>query len=181
MIKTLSDLHNYLALDLARLERKPNVKDWILKNEIWYIWRYMYVLRHVEYHLNSGHKLSYLWYFFRYKRMCFNLKVDIKPNNLGPGSRIVHLGALIRIKRDCKIGKNCTILPGVVIGNKHFDSKNEPVIIGDNCYFGLGAKVFGNVSIGDNVIIGANSVITKDVPDNAVVGGVPAKIIRIRG
>lgn len=180
MIKTSKDLHEYLAADLARLGKRPNLKDWLLKNEAWYIWRYMYVLRHLEYHLNTGHTVKYLWYFFRYKRMCFNLKIDIKPNNLGPGFRLVHLGALVRIKRDCKIGKNCTMLPGVVIGNKHFNSTGEPVTVGDNCYFGLGAKMFGSVTIGNNVTIGANAVVTKDIPDNAVVGGVPAKIIRIK-
>lgn len=109
MIKTLFDLHEYLAADLSRLERKPNLKDWLLKNESWFIWRYIYLLRHVEYHLNCKHKIRYLWYFFWYKRLCFDLKVDIKPNNIGPGFRLVHLGSLVRIKRDCSIGKNCTM------------------------------------------------------------------------
>ncbi len=180
MILTQKDLQRYLAADLSRLGRKPTLKDWLLKNESWYIWRYIRTLRHVEYHLNAHHRLRYLWHFFWYKRLCFNLKVDIKPNNLGAGFRLVHIGDLVRIKRDCTIGCNCTMLPGVVIGNKHFDSHDEPVYIGDNCYFGLGAKIFGSVTIGSNVTIGANAVVTKDIPDNAVVGGVPARIIKIK-
>ena len=52
--------------------------------------------------------------------------------------------------------------------------------MGDNCYFGLGVKILGSVKIGNNVTIGANAVVTKDIPDNAVVGGVPAKIIKIK-
>ena len=56
------------------------------------------------------------------------------------------------------------------------DKKGCP-IIGDRVYIGAGAKVIGKVRVGNNVAIGANSVVTKDVPDNAVVGGVPAKII----
>ena len=91
----------------------------------------------------------------------------------------MHLGALVRIKRNCRIGKNCTILPGVVIGNKQLDGDESWVTIGDNCYIGLGAKIFGEVHIGDNVIIGANAVVTKDIPDNAVVGSIPAKILKI--
>lgn len=113
--------------------------------------------------------------------MNFNLGLDIKPGNLGPGARIMHLGSLIRIKPNCKIGENCTILPGVVIGNKHAKGgDNSWVVIGNNCYIGLHAKIFGEVTIGNNVEIGANSVVTKDIPDNAIVGGVPAKILKIK-
>lgn len=58
-------------------------------------------------------------------------------------------------------------------------SDNTPVVVGVNCYFGLGAKILGAVKIGNNVTVGANAVVTKDIPDNAVVGGIPAKIIKI--
>lgn len=181
MIKSIDDLRRYLAEDLSRFGKKPGLKDWILKNEVWYVWHYIVVLRHVEYHLNTGHKLRYFWYFFWYKQMCFRHKVYIFPNNVGPGFRLMHLGALVHLKPDCKIGKNCTILPGVVIGNKYLKGTKDPVYIGDNCYFGLGAKVFGSVRIGNNVTVGANSVVTKDIPDNAIVAGVPAKVIRFVG
>lgn len=112
--------------------------------------------------------------------MCFKHKIDVKPNNVGPGFRIMHLGSLIRIKRNCRIGKNCTILPGVVIGNKYLERDDSWVIIGDNCYIGLGAKIFGNIKIGNNVTVGANAVVTHDIPDNAVVGGIPARIIKMK-
>ena len=49
---------------------------------------------------------------------------------------------------------------------------------GDRVQFGVGCKVIGNVHLGNNVVIGANAVVTKDVPDNCVVAGVPAKILR---
>ena len=52
--------------------------------------------------------------------------------------------------------------------------------MGDNCYFGLDCKIFGSVRICDNVTVGANAVVTKDIPDNAIVGGVPAKIIKTK-
>lgn len=181
MIKSRQDLKYYLSEDLKRFDgKKPTLKDWIVKNEVWYVWRYIYVLRHVEYCLNTGRRLMYWYWFLRYKRMCFDLKVDIKPNNLGPGFRLMHLGALVRIKKNCRIGKNFTILPGGVIGNKNLHGDNSWVIIGDNCYIGLGAKIFGEVHIGNNVFIGANAVVTKDIPDNAIVGGVPAKILRMK-
>jgi acetyltransferase-like isoleucine patch superfamily enzyme len=54
-----------------------------------------------------------------------------------------------------------------------------PVIIEDNVWIGEGACIMPNVRVGKNAVIGANAVVTKDVPANAVVGGVPAKIIKV--
>ncbi len=182
MIESKSSLKHYLSCDYARFGRKISLKDLILHNEIWYIHKYQKVLRYVEYYKNTRKsKLLFFYYFFRYKRMCFKHKIDIKPNNVGPGLRIYHLGALIRITPKCRIGKNCSILPGVVIGNKNINGDKSFVNIGDNCYFGLGAKVFGDIKIGNNVVIGANSVVVKDIPDNCVVSGIPAKIIKRDG
>ena len=57
-------------------------------------------------------------------------------------------------------------------------SDNTPVVVGVNCYFGLGAKILGAVKIGNNVTVGANAVVTKDIPDNVVAAGNPCKVIR---
>lgn len=179
MIQSKEDLKLYLKEDLKRFDnRKPTLKDWIVKNEGAYIYKYIRTLRYVEYHLNNNNKLRYLFYFIRYKRMCYNLKIDIKPNSIEYGFRLMHLGSYVHVKKRCKIGKNCTILPGVVIGNKYLEDDNSWVIIGDNCYIGLGVKIFGSITIGNNVIIGANAIVTKSIPDNCIVGGVPAKIIK---
>ena len=180
MIHTKTDLKYYLYEDYKRFGKRPTIKDWILKNEWAYIYKYLKILRYLEYYENSKNRILYYCYFLRYKRMCFNLGVDIKTGNLGPGARIMHLGSYIRIRKKCQIGKNCTILPGVIIGNKYLEENDDFVTIGDNCYLGLGVKIFGNITIGDNVTIGANSVVTKSIPDNAIVGGVPAKVIRFK-
>ena len=71
------------------------------------------------------------------------------------------------------IGKNCWINQQVTIGFKNAKSP----IIGDNVRISCGAKILGGIKIGNNAIIGANAVVIKDVPDNAIVGGVPAKVI----
>lgn len=71
-------------------------------------------------------------------------------------------------------------MPGVVFGNKHEQESKDIIVVGNNCYFGLGAKIFGSVNIGDNVTVGANSVITKNIPNNAIVGGIPARILKIK-
>jgi acetyltransferase-like isoleucine patch superfamily enzyme len=52
--------------------------------------------------------------------------------------------------------------------------------VGNNVWIGYGACILRGVTVGDNAVIGANSVVTRDVPANAVVGGVPARLIRMR-
>jgi acetyltransferase-like isoleucine patch superfamily enzyme len=54
------------------------------------------------------------------------------------------------------------------------------VLVGSNVWIGYGACILRGVSVGDNSIVGTNAVVTKDVPANAVVGGIPARIIRMR-
>ena len=173
-------LKQILQADLQRFDnRKPSLKDWILHNEIWYIFYYIRHLRYVEYYEDKN-KLLYFWHFFWYKRLGFKLRMTIYPNTIGPGFRIYHAGDFVHVGPNVQIGKNCTMLPGVVFGHKTEEPDDSPLIVGDNCYFGLGCKIFGSVRIGNNVTVGANAVVTKDIPDNAVVGGVPAKVIKIK-
>lgn len=173
-------LKEILQADLQRFDnRKPSLKDWILHNEAWFIYHYIRHLRYVEYY-EEKNKLLYLWHFFWYKRLGFKLRMTIYPNTIGPGLRIYHAGDFVHVGPNVQIGKNCTMLPGVVFGNKTEKPDDSPVIVGDNCYFGLGCKIFGSVRIGNNVTVGANAVVTKDIPENAVVGGVPAKVIKIK-
>lgn len=72
---------------------------------------------------------------------------------------IFHYGSII-VNANAKIGDYSIIYPGVVIG--------------------AGSKIMGGVKIGNNVTIAPNAVVVKDVPDNAVVGGIPAKILKIK-
>jgi serine O-acetyltransferase len=92
---------------------------------------------------------------------------------------IEHHGCIV-IHGSAVIGDDCLIRHGVTIGNSGGADPFGAPTIGDRVDFGAGAKVLGRIRIGNDVIIGANAVVVKDVPDFAVVGGVPARVIKIR-
>ena len=98
-------------------------------------------------------------------------------SKIGPGLVIVH-GHDIVIGGDVKIGKNCKILNSVTLGNKDTESSvNQQPTVGNNVVIGSGAKLLGLIHVGDNVVIGANSVVLKSFPSNVVVACIPARII----
>jgi serine O-acetyltransferase len=108
-------------------------------------------------------------------------KIDIPFDaDIGPGLYIGHSGYIV-INPQAKLGAYCNLSPGVVIGEAGRGDKRGVPQIGCRVYFGPGAKVFGRILIGDNVAIGANAVVCEDVPDNAVVGGVPARVLSYKG
>ena len=93
-------------------------------------------------------------------------------NEFGGGLLIQH-GWNTTISAE-RIGENCRILHSVNIG---FKNGKRPVI-GDNVHILCGASIFGGVHVGNNSVIGAHALVTHDVPENTVVGGVPARVIK---
>ena len=95
---------------------------------------------------------------------------------LGKGTKFGYGGSGVVIHARAILGDNCTIGPAVTIGGR---SREYGVpVIGNNIFVSGGAKILGNVSVGDGSIIGANAVVIKDVPPYCIAAGVPAKIIR---
>ena len=116
-----------------------------------------------------------LIYMLRLRKLSRITGFQIPIRTIGKGLTIWHWGTII-INEDSSIGDNCTIRPGVVIGHK-FSGGKCPVI-GNKVEINSGARIIGDITIGDNVIIAPNAVVTKDVPSNCIVGGVPARIIK---
>lgn len=118
-------------------------------------------------------KITLLSKFFKEMSIILN-SCDIGiESSIGESFKIRHSVGIV-ISGDAKIGNNFAIGQNVTIGNKNGGAP----IIGDNVTVHAGAIVIGNIKIGDNVIIGANSVVLKDIPNNSIVAGVPAKIIK---
>src|SRR5688572_20153158 len=86
---------------------------------------------------------------------------------IGPGLYIGHYGG-ITVSSQAVIGRDCNLSQGITIGVSGAGSKRGAPTIGDNVYIAPGARLFGKITIGNNVKIGANAVIHKDLPDNAI-------------
>jgi len=110
--------------------------------------------------------------------LIYNSKIPYKAK-IGKGTFCGYSGIGVVIHSDAEIGDNCVIGQHVTVGGGNNRYPGVPKI-GNNVYISHGAIVFGGITIGNNVTIGANAVVTKPVPDNAIVAGVPAKILRIK-
>lgn len=100
--------------------------------------------------------------------------------DIGGGLHLSHTGGIV-ISPDARIGRDCNLSQGVTIGIGGRGEKRGTPFICDRVYIGPGAKVFGNIRIGNDVAIGANAVVNQDVPDGAVVAGIPARVVSNKG
>ena len=103
-----------------------------------------------------------------------NLKYIQKQNTFFPHP----IGIVMHPK--VKIGKNCTIFQNVTIGQGKLINGNDIPIIGNNVIIYANSVIVGGVKIGDNVTVGAGSIVITDIPDNAIVAGNPARIIKYK-
>lgn len=118
-------------------------------------------------------RLLYGIVFLIHKHNQYLTGIQIRiETQVGGGLRFQHFSNIV-INEGVKIGKNCLIFQGVTIG---YSSSGVPQI-GDNVVLTSGCKLLGGIRIGNNVIIGANAVVTHDIPDNSIAVGIPARVI----
>lgn len=118
--------------------------------------------------------LIYRWMF----RKCRNHYGIELPYTVKLGRRVVieHQGAIV-IHGHSEIGDDSIIRQGVTLGNKTLGRPHDAPKLGLRVNVGAGAKILGAVTIGDGATVGANAVVVKDVPPNAIAVGIPAQII----
>lgn len=107
--------------------------------------------------------------------------IEIHPSaRIGTGFFIDH-GMGVVIGETAEVGDYVTLFQGVTLGGTGKERGKRHPTLGNHVVVGAGAKILGGIRIGDNVKIGANSVVLKNVPPNSTVIGVPARIIKTQG
>lgn len=107
--------------------------------------------------------------------------IEVHPGAKIGDSFFIDHGMGVVIGETTVIGNNVTLFQGVTLGGTGKERGKRHPTLGNNVVVGTGAKVLGNVKIGDNVQIGANAVVVRDVPSNSTVVGVPGRIVKKEG
>ena len=145
-----------------------------------YKFRFIVWLRLCEFLVESKcWKILYPFAAIMYHRYSLKSDMEICFGSVEEGVKIQHSAGFIIIHSEARVGKRVQLSPGVIIGISSLKRKHDLPIIGDDCYLAPNAQIFGKCKIGNNVIIGTDSVLRdQDIPDGAVVVGNPARIIQ---
>lgn len=136
--------------------------------------------------------------FYRFSHLLWTWKVPILPRGLSqlgrfltgieihPGAQIgknffIDHGMGVVIGETAIVGDNVLLYQGVTLGGTGKETGKRHPTLGSNVVVGAGAKILGNITIGDNSYIGANAVVIKDVPSNSTVVGIPGRITKQEG
>lgn len=142
-----------------------------------------YALAHFGFMLRLKHRLYERGWKRTSRALDFLVRIlyacDIPASaQIGENCILAHHGLGIVIHPRAVIGKKCKIFQHVTIGSRY---GADPPVIGDRVYIGEKSSVLGRVRIGNNVKIGAHSLVLTDLPDNCVAVGCPAKIVKLNG
>jgi serine O-acetyltransferase len=172
--RTRADHEFYLLADLA----SHDLQTWHWYDRYRYpIVQFQRLLRHVEFLEGRGRRVAPLRWIqtWRLKQLGMKLGFSIPRHVFGPGLSLAHYGSIV-VNGRAHVGRNARVHSCVNVG----EYEEGAPTIGDDVYFGPGAKVFGAINIGSGAVLGANCVVNRDVPPGVTVGGVPAKVISDR-
>ena len=178
MIDSKNSYHEYI---LKECGHKAFLKCYIMSFfQFQPIKRFILLLRTSEYFMNckSGFFNKIIHFFIKYNKYRLGLKLGFTiPENVAQiGLQLPHQGTIV-INAQTKIGKNCRIHVCTNIGAAN--KSNIAPIIGDNVYIGPGVKIYGAITIANNIKIAPNAAVSKSFSqEGLLIGGVPAKIIK---
>jgi serine O-acetyltransferase len=136
--------------------------------------KFMTIFRLTQYYRKKN-RIMFYFFFIWLRRLKIKYGFDISyRTTIGKGFYIGHFGTIV-IHGDVVIGQNCNISQGITIGVSNYGKNQGVPVIGNNVFIGPGAAVFGNITIGDHVTIGANAVVTDSVAEHKTI--VAAKAI----
>jgi serine acetyltransferase len=162
-------------IDLVRSDFKANKKNW--KGVVLLT---LYRLAHAVSHLpNALQPIGYIYLFF-YKvvtELIIGTEIDWRCK-IGPSATVYHGFGLV-IHGGAVIGSGVILRHGVTIGVKATNGSIAAPILGDDVDVGASAIILGDVKVGDGAVIGAGSVVIRNVPSRATVAGNPARVIRM--
>lgn len=143
------------------------------------------IILYPGFHILIYYRISH--FLYKHKRYFFARLISqigkfFTGIEIHPGAKIgrrlfIDHGTGIVIGETATVGNDCTIYHGVTLGGTGKNRNKRHPDIGDNVMIGCGAKILGPIKIGNNVKIGANAVVTKNVEDNSTVVGIPGKVL----
>jgi serine O-acetyltransferase len=162
----------------AALERDPAAKS-----------PFMVALLYQGLHAIIWYRVAHLFYnmrLFLLARLLSQISRLLTGIEIHPGAKIgrglfIDHGMGVVIGETSVIGDDVTLYQGVTLGGTGKEKGKRHPTLGNNVVVGTGAKILGNITIGDNSYIGANAVVIKDVPANSTVVGVPGRITKQDG
>lgn len=182
-ITSKAQLDEYIRADLFRYSGKTDKKTLRKYRRRSGGFRFTFYMRKCSYyrHRKLLKYIAFPYYKIKKNRTGQKNGFDIyEGTSIGKGLHIAHFGCLV-IHADAVLGENVSLSHGVTVGQTIKDGKVLTPVIGNNVYIAPGAKVIGGIKIGNNAAVGANAVVTRDVPENAVVAGVPARVLSHKG
>lgn len=184
MIQSKQDLIEYLNSDnhwLLPKNTKERIIQWITSDPARTLRQYLRFLRKQEYYMNTacGNKIKQylaLYYEGKKNRLGMRLGIEIGPNVFGKGLNLYHCGSII-INPGVRVGEGCCLHGANCIGNNGL-TQAVPTL-GNNVDIGYGAVIIGDITIADDVKIGANAVVNCSVTESGcTVVGIPAKRVK---
>lgn len=185
-MKTFEEYADFLKCDLYRYGEGIGFKSFLKVLFRKPGFRMTYYMRTCDFIKEKRKRLILLFPFFMINYLLFK-HIQVKygfffslGSHISKGFYINHYN-MIGIHKDAVVGRNFTMFFGCILAYQGRGKRKGVPTVGDNVFLAAGAKVFGNVNVGSNVLVGPNTVVNFDVPDNAVVMGNPGKIISYKG